>query len=138
MCGVDEGLIIFSKKYETGISIIDEHHRSFSGIINLLYSCIRHDTARKAAMPIIAAFKYNMGVHYQTERLLLTFSDDAYAALYDMKYTDLCRRLAIVGCEVRKDFDADCLVRFLNSWLLRHLERHAEFFLPYEIGRAHV
>ena len=130
-CTINEGAISFSDKYETGVSIIDEHHKIFVEIINMLFHCSRHELAKQVLMPSITAFKHNMGVHYQTERLLLAFSDEAYATLYDMNYTELCRRLVIVEWELRKDFDIDPLVRFLKGWWLQHMESHAEFFRPY-------
>ena len=129
-CTLADTLIVFSEKYKTGVSIIDDQHRGLMGTINTLFYHMRQQDGKTVALPVLTAFKHYAGIHYNTEKAVLEFYEPDYGALYDMHHEELCKRLLKVESLFRFDLDPNKLLEYLKCWWLLHMENHREFFVP--------
>lgn len=125
-------LLIFQKKYETGLSIIDDQHKGLMGAINTLLYHTRQNDRAAAALPALLAFRAYAGIHCSTEKMVLEFNEPSYSALYDMQYEELRAYLLKAERLYRFDLWPKDLILYLKAWWLAHLDNHKEFFMPAE------
>ena len=118
----------------TGISIIDDQHKSIIALVNMLHHNSNGRYEWGIPYTVILAFRHSLGMHYETERWILDFSSPEYVDLYEMHYQDIFRRLVKAENLFRQNMLPEGALVYLKGWWAQHLEIHEEFFLPGHSG----
>jgi hemerythrin len=113
--------IVWDKKYESSIPIIDEQHRAIVSLINSLYYFMQEDRAIDALMPTINMLSVYAILHFNTEEPLMKragYKDfDQHCALHQQ----LINKTAVVMQRTNEEKDATILLKFLKNWWLTHI-----------------
>ena len=126
--------IVFDEISKTGISIIDDQHKSIIALVNMLHHNSRSGYEWGIPYTVILALRHSLGMHYETERWVLDFSSPEYVDLYEMHYQDIFRRLVKAESLFRQNMLPEGALVYLKGWLGQHMEIHEEFFLPGHSG----
>jgi diguanylate cyclase (GGDEF)-like protein/hemerythrin-like metal-binding protein len=121
MLAVSLPLIIWSAAYDVGIEMIDKEHRQLAKHVNDFASSLRRgDDPATIADKLAALFSYTQYHFESEERLMLAhgFADAATHREIHARFLDDLRSFS-VGCDTRS---LSLTTRFLQEWLLRHID----------------
>ena len=110
--------LVWTVAYETGVREIDQQHAKLVSLVNELVGALRNGDEHEAALLEVIRFT---GFHFATEeRLMLACCYDDAAAHQDMhrRLLDDLRGLQMDGAQV----SVGLIARYLQEWLLRHVE----------------
>ena len=111
--------LIWNVAHEVGVREIDEQHATLAGLLNELSVALRNGQEHAAIYQEIVRYA---GFHFATEERLMRSCDyDEEAAHRDMhrRLLDDLRALRLEECEVA---GVSLTLRYLQEWLLRHVD----------------
>jgi hemerythrin-like metal-binding protein len=123
--------IIWTRKNEIGIPVIDEQHRGIISIINSLHYFIQNCHSEKIIKPTMIMLVQYTIVHFQTEEALM--KEAGYPALdkHMAMHKILAEKTRELTIEVHKTKDSDKILQFLKRWWLTHINNEDRKYIPY-------
>jgi diguanylate cyclase (GGDEF)-like protein/hemerythrin-like metal-binding protein len=114
-------LIIWTDAHDVGIEMIDKQHRQLAGYVNDFASSLRRGDDPSAISDKLAAVLSYTQYHFESEEHLMTTHGYADAAAHFQMHAHLLDDLRSfsVGCDTRS---LSLTTRFLQEWLLRHID----------------
>lgn len=125
--------IIWSREYETGISILDEQHRGLVGIINSFYFH-REDASgdlSKALIPTAEMFKAYVKINFLTIEKLMEVSEYPEIDKYRALHKKILNHIIIMDSQYRNERDAHGLLCFLKRYWLKTVHYNRKQYLPH-------
>ena len=123
--------IMWGKKNEIGIPIIDEQHRGVISAINSLYYSIQTGDGDKMIEPTIITLQQYVKVHFKIEEELIKKAKypylDEHLSLHEI-FVDRIRKLSIVSSKKK---DSDMVLKFLKEWWLNHISQEDSKYAPF-------
>jgi hemerythrin len=129
--------IVWTKKYEFGIPIIDEQHRGFSALINTLHYFIQEGwidqlmTRVDKVHPFEVAVREYMKVHFKTEEGIMAASGYGDLSMHIDEHKKISENVRKSSILSRKSNDAKEGMNFLKSWWLTHINKEDRKFAEY-------
>lgn len=128
-------LIIWQKKWGTGINTIDEQHKHFVRIINQVYFLNEDGKDKKVLGEIIHDLVEYARVHFSTEEGFFEETDYPQTEEHEQKHQELLTKVLDFTRRFESEEDISELVKdflnFLKNWLDEHLIKVDHEYVPW-------
>lgn len=130
----EKDLIIWEDRLLTKITIIDQQHKHFVTILNLLYHKFEHLAPKEEIDPLMSDLVSYASTHFATEEGYMqkyNFPElQEHKAIHDQLTADLTKLIEKYNLEGKKILPE--IFDFLENWLVQHLDiydhKYAEYF----------
>lgn len=121
--------IIWEKKYETNITIIDRQHLKLVEITNQLFEALEESGGRQMIPEILQKLREYTQIHFRTEEELMERYDYVDTILHQNEHEDFIDKITeFYGKLERQEASSFELLTFLRSWITHHiLEEDMQF-----------
>jgi hemerythrin-like metal-binding protein len=123
--------IIWSDRYSTGISIIDEQHRGIVSAINSLHYFIGKGSGDEVLHPILKFLEQYIIIHFKTEEGLMSEAGYPDLRQHILMHEELSKKTEKFSRELTQNNDTDAVLRFLREWWLTHINQEDRKYAPY-------
>lgn len=114
-------LIVWSKKFELKIPIIDEQHRGLVSTANSLFYLMRGRHEFNVIKPTLLALEHFKDIHFQTEEYLMDLTSYPEAKKHKKEHDIFRTRTKILFAKSRKTLDPSELLDFIKNFWLKHV-----------------
>ncbi len=120
-----EKLILWQKKWETGVKDIDIQHKHFIGLINRAYAFNEGEKSKQVLADILTELVEYARIHFSTEEGYFENTDYPDTDEHILKHQELLGKVLnfTKRFEAKEDFSKLVLdfLKFLRDWLENHL-----------------
>jgi len=121
---MDNHMIKWDDKYSFGITIIDEQHKKFFGIINKTIDAKEHNDDTEELMQVLEEMTQFALEHFETEKTYMEkFNYPEYKYHNEEHYCFITKTAAYIDRVVNGDYHiSNELIKYLKQWLLNHMQ----------------
>ena len=125
--------IVWSKKYETGITILDEQYRGLVSLINCFFFH-RNDAngdITKVLVPTAKMFKSYVKIYCATVEKLMRDSSYPDLERYEILHQEMIHHIQVMDSKYKKARDAQGFLTFLKEYWLDAIEHQEKEYLDH-------
>lgn len=117
--------IVWSKKYDTGIIILDEQHRGLVSLINSFYyhRADAHKDIEKVLVPTAEMFKAYAKINFYTVEKMLAQADYKELDKCHEEHEMILRGIAVADAKYRSAKDVNGMLQFLKKYWLAYVRK---------------
>jgi hemerythrin len=131
-------LIEWNTTFSVGIQKIDEQHKKFFSLINVLYDSILQDKSEAVVGSVLKELQQYVIFHFKSEETwmeLYHYPDMINHKLEHQEGTKKLNKLMLEYERGRKTVDIE-LLKFLSDWLQNHILLVDRNYIPYFQGKV--
>jgi len=126
-------LIEWNEMYSIGIEIIDEQHKKFFSIINILFDAMKEGRGDELVLPVLKELQDYVIHHFQSEETWMKMCDYPYIDKHKLEHQDAVKMVNKFVMEYergKQDVIIDML-KFLSAWLQDHILETDREYIPF-------
>jgi hemerythrin-like metal-binding protein len=131
-------LIEWNGTFSAGIQKIDEQHKKFFSIINVLYDAIMQDKGKTVVGPVLKELQQYVIFHFKSEESwmeLYHYPDMNKHKLEHQEGAKKVNKLVLEYERGQQTVDIE-LLKFLSDWLQNHILQVDRNYIPYFQGKV--
>jgi hemerythrin len=123
--------IVWNEEHSVGIPILDEQHHALIATINSLYYFIQEGWGLSALKPTVNIILRYSKFHQKTEEGMLETIGYPDLGDHDESQKKFEKDINASMAESMLYQDAHILLKFLRTWLIKHMQEDHEKYTPY-------
>lgn len=126
-------LIEWDDAFSVGNQQIDEHHKRFFHIINILHDAMRNGQGEEVLLAVLKELQQYVQYHFKAEESLMKMYSYPNISSHKAEHEDAIQKVNkfIVAYERHEDKLAIDVLNFLSNLLQNHILRTDREYIPY-------
>ncbi len=123
--------IVWNKRNELGIPIIDEQHRGIVSTINSFYYLIREGHGLDVLKPTLSILQQYTFIHFKTEEALMKETGYSRFGEHILLHEGLMKKTIEIAQESTSYREPEIALTFLREWWLGHINKEDKLYAPF-------
>ena len=130
-------LIEWDNAFSVGNREIDEHHKKFFHIINMLFDSMKTGEKEEILLTVLKELQQYVQYHFKAEESLMKMYAYPNISSHKAEHEDAIQKVNkfIVDYERKDDKLAIDVLNFLSNWLQNHILQTDRKYIPYLNGK---
>ncbi|MCX6121284.1 MAG: bacteriohemerythrin [Ignavibacteriales bacterium] len=126
-------LIEWDNAFSVGNREIDEHHKKFFHIINMLFDSMKTGEKEEILLPVLKELQQYVQYHFKAEESLMKMYAYPNISSHKAEHEDAIQKVNkfIIDYERKDDKLAIDVLNFLSNWLQNHILQTDRKYIPY-------
>jgi hemerythrin-like metal-binding protein len=130
-------LIEWDNAFSVGNREIDEHHKKFFHIINMLFDSMKTGEKEEILLTVLKELQQYVQYHFKAEEALMKMYAYPNYSSHKAEHEDAIQKVNkfIIAYERKEDKLAIDVLNFLSNWLQNHILQTDRKYIPYLNGK---